>query len=155
MGFLDDYEPVDARLEKFWAQYPEGSVLTELVSHTDGHWLFTATLFRDQDGHVIATGTAHEVETERGVNSTSACENCETSAIGRALANAGFAAKGRRPSREEMTKTAAAPQNGSVDDMSIGDVGRALIGLGLDPSGKPDEIRERLRAAYAEMEKPF
>jgi hypothetical protein len=50
------------------------------------------------------TGYAEEKVTDRGVNSTSALENCETSAIGRALANAGYAAKGKRASREEMTK---------------------------------------------------
>jgi len=50
------------------------------------------------------TGYAEEKVTDRGVNSTSALENCETSAIGRALANAGYAAKGKRPSREEMSK---------------------------------------------------
>jgi hypothetical protein len=53
------------------------------------------------------TGYAEEKVTDRGVNSTSALENCETSAIGRALANAGYAAKGKRPSREEMTKVVA------------------------------------------------
>ena len=54
-----------------------------------------------------ATGHAQEHVTEKGVNSTSALENCETSAIGRALANLGYAAKGKRPSREEMAKTKA------------------------------------------------
>jgi hypothetical protein len=50
---------------------------------------------------------------DRGVNSTSALENAETSAIGRALANAGYAAKGKRASREEMTKVATYSPAGS------------------------------------------
>jgi hypothetical protein len=50
---------------------------------------------------------AEETVQGRGVNATSALENCETSAIGRALANAGYAAKGKRASREEMQKVAA------------------------------------------------
>jgi len=55
-----------------------------------------------------SAGYAEETVTSRGVNQTSALENCETSAIGRALANAGYAPKGKRPSREEMTKVVAA-----------------------------------------------
>jgi hypothetical protein len=53
----------------------------------------------------VATGLASESISDRGVNSTSALENCETSAIGRALANAGYAAKGKRASREEMEQS--------------------------------------------------
>ena len=55
-------------------------------------------LFRSANGH------AEEFRTERGVNSTNALENAETSAIGRCLANAGYATHGKRPSREEMSK---------------------------------------------------
>jgi len=50
---------------------------------------------------------AEETVQGRGVNATSALENCETSAIGRALANAGYATKGKRASREEMSKVKA------------------------------------------------
>jgi hypothetical protein len=60
------------------------------------------------DAYPWATGLAYEMVTDRGVNQTSALENCETSAIGRALANAGYAAKGKRPSQSEMAKVIAA-----------------------------------------------
>jgi len=64
------------------------------------------------------TGLAEEKVTDRGVNSTSALENCETSAIGRALANAGYAAKGKRPSQEEMKKVVAQkPVKPAVQDL--------------------------------------
>lgn len=111
MGFLDDYEPVEDRLRKFWTQYPNGRVVTELVSHADGQWVFRAEVYRDADDlRPFAVGYAHEVQTSRGVNSTSAAENCETSAIGRALSNGNFAPKGKRPSREEMSKAQRGPQ---------------------------------------------
>jgi hypothetical protein len=73
-------------------------------------YVIKAYLYRTfLDQVAYATGYAEEKDTDRGVNSTSALENCETSAIGRALANAGFAAKGKRPSREEMVKVSSKP----------------------------------------------
>jgi hypothetical protein len=68
-------------------------------------YVVKAYLYRTYlDQVAYSTGFAEEKDSDRGVNATSALENCETSAIGRALANAGFAAKGKRPSREEMAK---------------------------------------------------
>lgn len=100
---LEDYEPVDSRIAKWWEKHPNGSIQTEIISTGAVH-IMKATLYTE-DGLIVANGFAKEVESERGVNATSALENCETSAIGRALANAGFQAKlGKRASREEMAK---------------------------------------------------
>ena len=102
---LEDYEPVEDRLAKFYGDHPEGRVTTELVHHGDGEWIVKAFVFRaDGDWPVSATGYAHERTGDGMVNKTSALENCETSAVGRALANLGYAPKGKRPSREEMDK---------------------------------------------------
>jgi hypothetical protein len=103
-GFLDDYEPVEDRLRAFWADHPMGRIVTKMLPAPEGQFIVHASVFLD-DGRVTATGLAQEVVAAKGVNSTSALENCETSAIGRALANLGYAAKGKRPSREEMEKT--------------------------------------------------
>jgi hypothetical protein len=82
-------------------------------------YIVKAYLFKTtNDSLSWATGYAEEKITDRGVNSTSALENCETSAIGRALANAGYAAKGKRPSREEMSKVVAQkPVKPAVQDV--------------------------------------
>jgi hypothetical protein len=106
---LADYETVEVRLEKFIKDHANFRIATELESFQSNRYIVKAYLYKDiKDEVPWATGYAEETISERGVNSTSALENCETSAIGRALANAGYAAKGKRPSREEMTKVVAA-----------------------------------------------
>jgi hypothetical protein len=105
---LADYETVEVRLEKFIKDYPDFRIATELEVCEKDRYIVKAYLFKDaQQSTALSTGLAEEKVTDRGVNQTSALENCETSAIGRALANAGYAAKGKRPSREEMTKVVA------------------------------------------------
>ena len=116
---LADYETVESRLEKWWKDYPDGRVGTNIEQATDTRYIVSAELYKTEaDAKPCATGLASESISDRGVNSTSALENCETSAIGRALANAGYAAKGKRASREEMTKVVqlqAVPQTFEVD----------------------------------------
>ena len=106
---LEDYETVEERLVKFWKDHPDGRIDTTLVESTLQRFIIKASVFRTEvDAQAWTTGYAEETVSTRGVNSTSALENCETSAIGRALANAGYVTKGKRPSREEMSKVKAA-----------------------------------------------
>ncbi len=106
---INDYETVEVRLGKFIADYPDFMVHTELLEHTEKRFIVLAKIYRTcVDSQPFATGLAYEIISDRGVNSTSALENAETSSLGRALANAGYAAKGKRASQSEMAKVIAA-----------------------------------------------
>jgi hypothetical protein len=117
---LSNYEPVAARLDR-WLTTGIGfkRVITHLVHYSDQRCVFRAELWCLQEGlgdQLIATGWAEETRGDGYVNETSHFENCETSAVGRALANAGLAGADhtKRPSREEMGKVNRA-RTGSVD----------------------------------------
>ena len=121
---LADYEPVEVRLEKFIKEYPDFRIATELELVEKDRYVVKAYLYKTASDSVAwSTGYAEETVSSRGVNQTSALENCETSAIGRALANCGYAPKGKRPSQEEMKKVIAkAPEKPAVQDIKEGDV---------------------------------
>jgi len=120
---LADYEPVEVRLEKFIKDYPSFRIATELEVVEATRYIVKAYLYKDSSDSIAwSTGYAEETVSSRGVNQTSALENCETSAIGRALANAGYAPKGKRPSREEMSKVVASkPSKPQVADVKADD----------------------------------
>jgi hypothetical protein len=78
-----------------------------MMNYTGDACVFYCELYADKDDKVpVATGYAEEIKSDRGVNATSFVENCETSAIGRAIANCPLQApaSGLRPSRNEMQK---------------------------------------------------
>jgi hypothetical protein len=96
---------------KYWKDHPDGQIHTKLLDSTASRFIVEASIYRTEaDARPWTTGLAEETVQGRGVNATSALENCETSAIGRALANAGYATKGKRASREEMSKVAASQE---------------------------------------------
>lgn len=100
---LSQYETVDERLHKWWKEFPDGRLETEVVEASNTRFIVICKLFRTEaDQKPYATGIASETVSDRGVNANFALPNCETSAIGRAISNAGLSAKGKRPSREEM-----------------------------------------------------
>jgi hypothetical protein len=104
---LSAYALVADRITLFYERYPAGRIVTELFSRVDREITFRALVFRGpEDVHPAATGWASEREGDGQINQVACLENTETSAVGRALANLGFTASSRRPSREEMEKAA-------------------------------------------------
>jgi len=103
----DQYATVAERIELFYSRFALGRINTELVTREDGEITFKALVYRSSDDtFAAATGWASEREGDSDINSVACLENTETSAVGRALANLGFTASSKRPSREEMEKAA-------------------------------------------------
>lgn len=118
---LNDYETVESRIKRFYGDHPDGRIITKnrttIADRTVSTWVVEAIVYltdADQERKLPkATGFAFEIDGTGMANKTSALENAETSAIGRALANAGYSGN-KRTSREEMAKverdvTPAAP----------------------------------------------
>lgn len=104
---LADYVPVSERISKFYEQYDEGRILTTIVEHDreQGFILMRAEVYRSpDDAQPASTGHAYELQNNGYVNKTSYIENCETGAVGRALAIMGYEIKRGIASREEMEK---------------------------------------------------
>lgn len=103
----NDYVDVQERITQFWNEYPDGAIRTDLASPASSFTevVFRAEIYKHRD-HERPDSVGYAAEKPgNGANQTSWHENCETSAIGRALANMG-AAKSRkdRPSKQEMQK---------------------------------------------------
>lgn len=95
------YAEVNQRIKAFRSVYPCGSITTEILSLENGVVTMQATV-RDEAQKVLATGTAQEKESSSFINKTSFIENCETSAVGRALGMCGFGIDTSIASAEEV-----------------------------------------------------
>ena len=96
------YVPVNVRLKYYRETYPDYQLVTEIIKHDDEFCLMKASVI-DSKGVVISTGHAYERITQGFINKTSHVENCETSAVGRALAIFGIGIDEEVRSYEEMT----------------------------------------------------
>lgn len=95
------YATVAARVQAFRELCPDGLIHTEIISINDGVVLMQAEV-KDETGKLLATGYAQEKETASMINKTSYIENCETSAIGRALAMLGLGSEENIASSQEV-----------------------------------------------------
>jgi hypothetical protein len=163
---LADYETVEERLVRFYKDNPDGRVITENET-TDSNrlekiWLVRAVIYLSGEdlerGCPKATGYAFEIDGTAGANKAAALENCETSAIGRALANGGYSGN-KRTTREEMDKVARFEASQKARDwvaeaklLKDVDAVRLLWGE-ASKAGAPDKVLNDLRA-YAEKLTP-
>lgn len=96
-----DYAEVNQRIKAFRSLLPNGSIETEIISVENGVVIMKAVV-RNEEGNVIGIGHAYEKENSSFINKTSYIENCETSAVGRALGMCGFGIETSIASYEEV-----------------------------------------------------
>src|SRR5688500_18443044 len=109
----DEYITVSERIEKFYAKFPQGRILTHIVEHSaeTGFILIRAEVYREPDDALpAATGHAYELRSAGHVQAGSYVEVCETSSVGRALALLGFEVRRGVASREEVIRGAKKQQ---------------------------------------------
>ena len=96
-----DYVLVNERVKAFRMLFPNGSIVTDIIDMHDGVVVMKATI-RDDGGEILASGLAYEKESSSYINKTSYIENCETSAVGRALGFIGIGIDTAIASYEEV-----------------------------------------------------
>jgi hypothetical protein len=109
---LSDYQTVQERIEIFWKIHPNGRIVNKLIRFDEKTVIVRCSVWKDT--HEVAwkepdaVDYAQEPITEKGINATSALENCTTSATGRALSLLGgeLSPSKARASRTEMEKVA-------------------------------------------------
>lgn len=118
-----EYIDVAQRVQGFWELYPEGRISTEMTADDGKRCVFKAEVYGSKDTPwPIATGHAYEVNNGRGVNATSYIENCETSAVGRALGMLGIGSTDSIASADEVSaamqaqKAARSAQKPAADE---------------------------------------
>ena len=100
-----NYVMVNQRVKAFRMVYPDGFIRTSILNLENGMVVFKASVgYRSEDGRefIVGEGTAYEKENSTFINKTSYIENCETSAVGRALGMAGFGIDASMASAEEV-----------------------------------------------------
>jgi hypothetical protein len=136
-----------------------------MMNYTGDACVFYCELYADKDDKMpVATGYAEEIKSDRGVNATSFVENCETSAIGRAIANCPLQApsSGPRPSRNEMQKVERLttppqpqehiPSGAFATPKQIGYIKKLAKDAGLDDLGLLELIQRELNSDEAVLE---
>ena len=155
-----DYADVNQRIKAFRFLYPQGRIDTQILSHEQVDEKFrvimSAKVF-DNEGNLLGSGTAYEIEGSSYINATSYIENCETSAVGRALAMCGIGIDTSIASYEEVSNAQMQQQaNETISEIEQ----KALVGM-FEQNGqtladclkwfKVDEIEKITSKQYADF----
>lgn len=152
-----EYAEVNQRIKAFRMVYPEGSIKTRMLSNENGVCIFEAVVSSfDEQGvdNILGIGHAYEKEGSTFINKTSYIENCETSAVGRALGMAGFGIDTSVASAEEV-ENAIANQTAESQIDSI--KANALIKRCSEENVSPEKIAQlyKVKSVFELTEKMY
>ena len=134
-----NYVLVSDRVLFFNDNYPNGAIVTQLISEpTSEQIIVRASITPDADGKRVFTGYSQAVVGQGYINKTSALENCETSAVGRALAFMGIGVIESIASADEINKAAYSQPAAKPSKISALSLLRTKIGL-VSKGAKIDE----------------
>lgn len=119
------YSEVSQRIKAFRLVHPSGCITTEIIDMNNGIVTMKASVF-DEQNHLLGTGFAQEKENSSFINKTSYIENCETSAIGRALGMCGYGVDVSVASAEEVQN---AIHNQQMDEKKLGELSKSYTDL--------------------------
>lgn len=151
---LEDYETVEERIKRFYVAAPDGRIETTCeLAGIEGKWLFKAAVFEnaEQQERRLPRATGYASEVEGGPQTEWKAELGETSAIGRALANAGFSGN-KRASREEMKKVDRTTRDWVSDANKLEDVDALrLLYAEAKAAGAPKLILDKVAARAKQL----
>ena len=137
-----DYAEVNQRIKAFRMLYPNGSIQTNIESLENGVVVMKAVV-KDEEGSVLGTGYAYEKESSSFINKTSYIENCETSAVGRALGMLGIGIDTSVASYEEVSNAIKQQEEQKIEKTCIDDVKvKALMARCESDNISTDKIKE-------------
>ena len=143
------YTQVVHRMEAFRTVFGLDCGVDTDILVDDGQRVVVKATITDNNGHVIGSGMAEEIRGQGNVNKTSALENCETSAIGRALASIGLSG-GEYASANEMEAVPRKQQNLETSGSGGGSGGNPPTPVETSPDSKYDKADKEL---YANLSK--
>ena len=148
------YAEVNQRIKAFRMLYPEGSIETEVLSIENGICIMRAKIYSNYDKGLrtlLGTGTAYEKENSTFINKTSYIENCETSAVGRALAMCGIGIDTSIASKEEVENAIEQQEQDKKEQDEKKKLLLAIKNIMIEKKVLPNEITEHFSKNSIEM----
>ena len=148
-----EYKTVAERIQEFRASWPTYGVITKLISD-DGNLVVMKCTIVSDDAAVISTGYAEEIRGSSMINKTSALENAETSAVGRALAFFGLGGT-EIASADEVASAIHAQKNMTgkrVDTKKLDEVVNLAIEIVDDPDNDLHTGAPKAREIYEPLD---